>query len=356
MPPLQQLLASVQRHLLRERLAAAARYAAWGTVLVALVGVLLHLVVRPVSPLGLLAALGLPWLLALLQVITTRARPVECAAWADRHLGGRSAYATCLETAAVSRDKAAPAFAHLDAWIAQAAPTHLAQLAGRPFDANLRKPLSAALVCVALAMALLQLPTRAHPPSGESDAAANASKAGATGQPAAERREGSERVASTDAPGDRDANSAPQEPRSDAARTPVVATDPAAVATDDSPAATAETEVPAQAAARVNTTGREAGDNADTGDGTSLTAPWQGPLAARLRQVAGARDREEMRADPSRTADYAASAAVSSEAPAHAALTAAAANPPPAGTTSPLGPAEQAYLRAYFATDTGAAP
>lgn len=351
--PLQRLLAGVQRHLRRERLAAAARFAAWGTAIAAVLGALLHVVVRPVSPPGLLAALATPWLVALLQVITQRARPAECAAWADRHLGGRSAYSTWLEMIATSRDAAAPALAHLEAWLAESTPGRLAQLAAWPFDARLRKPLAAALVCSALALALLQLPARPLASGGESPQVEARSTATGTSQRPAVPTE-SARATDTGIRDESDTDLvALEQQRRDATAADTNASD-AAAETDGDTSSAPRDSAQSQATARVTATGREAGDSPDPGADTALTTPWQGELATQLRQISGTRERDALRADATRAADYDQSSGASGDTPADA-VRAAAATPPPARPALRLGPAEQAYLRAYFA-DSGATP
>lgn len=355
MSPLQQLLARVQRHLVRERLAAAARRAAWGSAGVAALGVLLHFLVRPVGLPGLLAALGLPWLLALLQVFTTRARPAECAAWADRHLEGRSAYSTWLELTATSRDAAVPAIAHLESWLAESTPRRLARLAARPFDARIRKPVAAALVCSALAIALLQLPARPLAGGREApQAAAHSTVTDAGQRPAGESDDSVPRSAGTgrgDAP---NADRAALEQRQRAASTQDASASEDADATDARTNSTPEDPAGGHATVRTAATGREAGNSPDAGPDVALTAPWQGELTARLRQVTGTRERDALRADATRVADYDGRSIARGTTNADA-LSAAAATPPPARPTLRLGPAEQAYLRAYFAA-SGASP
>lgn len=355
MHPTQWLLTRVQRHLLRERLAAAARYAAWGSAGIAALGALLQLVVRPVSLPELLAALGLPWLLALLQVITTRARPAECAAWADRSLGGRSAYATWLEMSAASRDAAAPAIAHLEDWLAKSTPDRLAQLAAWPFDAGLRKPVSAALVCSALAFALLQLPARPLAADREAlQTAAHSNATDASEQPADEPGAAAERAIGTGLGDEGNADLAALERQQRGATAADADAGDVAAETDDETGSTPGDSAEAKATARVTSTGREAGDSADTGADAAFTTPWQGELAARLRQVTGVPEREALRADATRAADYDEQPIAGGNASAGV-LSAAAATPSPARPALRLGPAEQAYLRAYFA-DSGASP
>ena len=344
--PLHTLLLEVGRHLRRERSAATARYAAWGAVLVALLAVVLHLSVRPVTPGELAVCLALTGLLAAGQALITRPSPTACADWADRHLGGRSGYGTCLEVSSRPRPAFDPAARHLDAWVAQAVPSSLAQLATRPFDARLRKPIAAALVCVALAIALLQLPTGARAPETMS-AAARATPAESA---LVEARPGVQRPPSRGS----DAGSAnePSPPaRATAGDTPATATAPAdardAAGRGDPPKGS-DTTLAARTTREAAATGREAGDVADTRGENLFTAPWQGELAAQLRDLAAQAPRRELRVDAGQDADFTGSATAVAGRDGDGSLVAAAATPPPAKASPPLSPAERAYLRAYL--------
>lgn len=349
MSPLQSLLLAVARHMRRERLAVTARYAAWAGALVALLAVLLHLFVRPVSATGLALCLALTVALAAWQAFVTPTTPADCAAWADRHLDGRSAYATCLEVFAQPREQMTPAMAHLEALVARAAPSSLAQLSARPFDARLGKPYATALVCVALATVLLQLPTRARAPEARAPATPGATPTAFTQDdddpgmqtPAAAVTPPHDAPTSASLPaGARDAaqqRATPSDGR-DAAAEERSARHPR----DDAAAAAAGT------ASRHAATGREAGDVADPSGDTVFTAPSQAALAARLREIAAQSPQRALQADASQDADFTDAAAADAGLAADASLTAAAATPPPASAAQPLAPAEQAYLRAYW--------
>lgn len=344
--PMHTLLFEVGRHLRRERSAATARYAAWGAVLVALLAVLLHLSVRPVTPGELALCLALTGLLAAGQALITRPSPADCADWADRHLGGRSGYATSLEVSSRSRRDRDPAAQHLDAWVAQAVPSSLGQLADRPFDAGLRKPLAAALVCVALAIALLQLPTGARTPETMTAAARTATaesalieeRPGVQGQPPRGSSVGDAREPASPAPA-----AARDTPANTAA--PADARDAAA---QDGRLRDGDTTPVARTTREAAATGREAGDVADASGENVFTAPWQGELAARLRDIATQAPRRELRADTGRDADFTDSTAADAARDDDRSLVVAPATPPPATASPPLSPAERAYLRAYL--------
>ena len=346
MSPLRTLLLAVDRHLRRERWATTARYAAWGAVLVGLLAVLLHLSVRPV-PVGELAlCLVLVGLVAAAQALATRPSPAECADWADHNLGGRSGYGTCLEVSARPRLGLDPATQHLDAWVAQAVPSSLAQLAAQPFDAGLRKPLAAALVCVALAIALLQLPTGARAPEAipASARAASAESTPTEQHPGVQRPSSQASSASGAAEPTPPSHSTARDSRSGA----TAAAEARGAAAQDERSQGDEATLAARTTRQAAATGREAGDVADAGSENLFTAPWQGELAARLRDVATQAPRRDLRADSGQDAEFTDTTAAIAGREGDGSLAAAAATPPPASASPPLSPAERAYLRAYL--------
>lgn len=348
----EEVLAVVQQRLQRERRAAGARRAAWGSVIVALLVAVVHLWIRPVSTSGALAAVALPWLLAALQSLATRPGRAECAQWADRHLDSRSGFATLQELSRSHAIAPTAAIAHLEAWLDETARRGLERLRQLPLATSLAKPLAAALVCVSLAVALLQIPTQ--------PLAARHETAPVASMTAAERSEFIAR------PGVRppDVASVTRAPDGDDARIDAearrggnpTATPPSrqqADSRDDSAMQPGEPPPGARTAAGATTTGREAGDSVDTGGDAGLVAPWQGDLVARLREIAATQTPPAGRAESTETAEYDAVAMSADALPAGTPAAGAAAPPPPATSTLLLGPAEQAYLRAYRA-DTGA--
>lgn len=346
MLPLRTLLLAVGRHQRRERWAATARYAAWGAVVVALLAVLLHLSVRQVTVGELVLCLLLTGLVAAAQALVTRPSLADCAEWADRHLGGRSGYATGLEVLARPRLDPDPAAQHLEAWVAQAVPSSLAQLAARPFDAGLRRPLAAALVCIALAIAMLQLPTGTRTP----ETASVAGQATPAAHASIEERSGVQQQPSRGSFAGGVVEPTPLE-QATARDTPATATPPAdarEAASQDEPPQDGDTTLAARTTKEAGATGREAGDVTDAGGANLFTAPWQGELTAQLRHIATQAPRSDSRADTAHKADFTDSTAADAGRDGHGSLVAAPATPPPASASPPLSPAERAYLRAYL--------
>lgn len=349
--PLQQLLDAVGRHLQRASLATAARQAAWGSALVMSGGTLIHLTVRPLTFGGLFAAALVPWVLALLQSLVTRVRPAECADWADRQLGGRSAFATALEHAGDERSVGQPAQVHLDEWIAHTAPHSLALLAARTLEVRWREPMITALVCTALAAGLLQLPTRPFAAATTAsrtlpDRAADAAVASTDTAAIAAARAPAMVVPLDRRPPTRDEDASQGLPV-------------AAAASDTSQQNdVAKSAIAASGTGGTATTtsggGREAGSSRDLGADGDLTSAWNGALAKRVRQVAVGRGPGNTSADATRPVDYSAADAATDNSPGVTAITAAA-TPPPASDGLRVGPVERAYLRAYWA-ENGARP
>ncbi len=166
MTPVQALLDAVQRRLWRDRFLAAGRQALWTAAAVSATAIALHLLLTPVGP----AAWGT--VIVLMAVVlgarAAAARPPEaaCALWADRHLGGASAYSTLLEQrqrGAASPALDSPALRQLERWVLEQLPQAQRQLAAQRQPARLARPLVAALVCAALAGGVLALFDRPPP-------------------------------------------------------------------------------------------------------------------------------------------------------------------------------------------------
>jgi hypothetical protein len=94
--------------------------------------------------------------------------------------------------------------------------------------------------------------------------------------------------------------------------------------------------------------GREAGDSPDTVEDTGFSASWQGELARKVLSSAATADLVPARADPARAADYVAALRPPDDPSAVVRISPAPAVPPTARPRVRLGPAEQAYVRAYF--------
>jgi hypothetical protein len=346
------LLGAVHRRLRLNALAGASRSAAWLTVAVALVAVLLHLLVRPVSAFPVALAVTITWGVALLRALVTPIRAGECAAWADRHLGGGCAYETFLEARGnVDSHDAAPARQRLAEWIEEAAPRSLARLAATPHEARVLRPAAIALVAVLLATALLLMPTQDH--SVVARTSADPSTPGPRAQATARDEAPGQRAEaeSPNATGDRVSatDSDDDETGDDGGPLPT----PGAVTEDPQEMkATGDLE-PAATATRAASGGRDAGANTDDATDAALSQAWQGELATTLRTLATPPP-ESSRADQSLAADYMGATADNTVTRPDATITPAAAAPR-AWRKQILGPVEQAYVRAYFAAP-GATP
>jgi hypothetical protein len=328
------------------------RFAAWVSVALALIAALLHLFVRPMGMGTMAIAMAVVWAAAMLQAIATPIRDATSAAWADRHLRGASAYATYLEAAVrPERTEATPALRRLVEWIEQAAPRSLAQLASISPDAGALKPVAAALVCTALTAVLLHVPVRqqAGGDAGSAGTAARATRtpAAALGPAADERVEAdATSAAAAGAPED----GTERNGREASARVP---------ATDDQVAAAEEQDIAqgsprGPASSRAAAGGRDAGESPDTAADAGLSEAWQGAMASTLRSLAQP-PQAAGRTDPTLEAEFATGAESGGAARGTGAFAPAAAVAPSAERKISLGPAEQAYVRAYF-EGSGATP
>lgn len=155
------LLATVRRHLWRAEFMAALRLALWASAGLLLVAVAVHLVVSPVPARAAGLVLALPWAALFARAAARRPDDAACALWADRHLGGASAFTTLVELDRVTAGRAhAPARRSLEQWAASRVPACLQQLATLPATTRLPRPLLSTAVCAALAGFVLSLPGR----------------------------------------------------------------------------------------------------------------------------------------------------------------------------------------------------
>lgn len=342
-----EVLRAVHRRLRRHYVASAARAAAWLSVVVAVVAVLLHLFVRPVDPAAVAVAVAITWFVAMAQALVRPVRDAECASWADRHLGGESAYETYLE----HRDAGgpAPAVQRLVAWIDSGARRSVGQLASMPGDVSLRKPLAVAAVALLLTTVLLQVPL-------QTTANVARTKAAATSAAASSERELRNSIGAQKADlaaGNDSASSVGVEQgdktSSDGGRTPASADASGKESREGARGANA-----APAAEQAAAGGRDAGQTADAIADTGLTEAWQGELATKMREFATT-DQQPSEADTTLAADYQPATTPQDAAAMVIAFKPAAAVPPEARSRMRLDPAEQAYVRSYFA-DSGATP
>jgi hypothetical protein len=318
-------------------------------VVVAAIAVLLHVFVRQIDVVAVAVAVVVTWLVALAQAFMRPVRAAECASWADRHLGGESAYETYLEHRDAGGD--APAMQRLVAWIDSGARRSAERLASLPDDLHLRKPCAVAAVALLLAIVLLQVPIQTTASSSRTQAAAAGNGA------ASEREHGDSGAARTaDLVAGNESTSSLTSDRGDTAsrdleRTPAAAGVPR-VDSETREASGGMNAGPAAEQAAAG--GRDAGKTADTLADTGLTEAWQGEMATKLRELAAA-DQQPSNADPALAADYQPATTRQDSAAAAIAFEPAAAVAPEARSRMRLGPAEQAYVRSYFA-DSGATP
>jgi hypothetical protein len=156
---LQMLLGMVRRRLWQGQYVAAVRLALWGSAGLMLLAVAAHLTARsfPVAT-ALLFALVALWASLLVWAGLRRPSDSACALWADRHLGGASAFTTLLEmgqsTQAITN---AQAVRWLEHWATAIVPQGLRLLAERRESVHLFRPLLLVLVCTALVTFVLTL-------------------------------------------------------------------------------------------------------------------------------------------------------------------------------------------------------
>jgi len=372
--PVQTLLNAVRRRLWRERCLAALRSCLWGSAGLMLLVAAVHLTVRAVPVTALMLGLALLWLAALAWAAGQRPALPACALWADRELGGASAFGTLLEQDPGNQVHP-PALRWLEHWAATRVPQAMHQLAQRPGSARWSRALLSLGVCASLAALVLMLPgrtpaARPRPASavlpaelalGLADStAAEASDAArqlndiagalrsSAAQALSERRE----PGPAPQPGKTPDAQASARAQADAVPNPANAS-----AAPASPALQAGVGVmPPAGAGAGDASGREAGSSPDTRgplDSQEARAdaggarPRQGTMTTQSA-LGGRAAPREMQADMDRLASY---DAASPALPGAAALTAgvaAAATPPAAVAATELSPTETSYVQAWM--------
>lgn len=175
--PMSDLLRAVRRRLWRGEGVAAIRLAAWGTAGLMPLGAGAYVVVRPFALGGAVAATALGWIALLARAGLRRPTDAQCALWADRHLGGQSAFTTWLEVEREpARDRDAAALRWLEQWVRARVPPALERLARAREAIRLARPLAAMIVCTVPAAIVYSLPAPGPSPppaaaSARSDAA-----------------------------------------------------------------------------------------------------------------------------------------------------------------------------------------
>ncbi len=366
----QTLLDSVRRRLWRDGFVRAVRRALWASALALLLFVALHLALWPVPAMLVWGSLGLLWAALLVLAATQRPSAAASALWADRHLGGASAFSTLFEAAggaaAAHGTSQAPARAWLVQWAAAQVPACAQRLAAWPASLRLARPLASAGVCAALAFFVLSLPGRAPPaaapvvaqalpasadrPTAEAavraamvNTVASALRAAGPREPAASR--GTEGAGGAAAAG-ADPGATPPAAASAAPATP---TGLGAAAQDGRRGTTVDAAPPRPAGAPQQSAGgagREAGASADWRADVGVSRPLQARSPVPTSAVDARPDGSIRQADLGRLGRYqddTSNAGARAELP-----TPAAATPPPAANATRLTPTQTTYVQAWL--------
>lgn len=364
------LLGAVRRRLWLERFVAALRTALWSWAAILAITAALHLAFgRP----GLAAAsvvAAVAGLAALGRATLRRPSEAESALYADRRLGGESAYTTWLEARAdAAGTQHSPALQRLVQWTAAAAPRSRGALEALRPSWRLARPLAAAAICTVVAALVTALPATDRGMAAEATRPAreppqSTEPVSLNGEDALARELAAElsapldsRVGSED-PGrgsmqrSRDGEGASAaavagESSADDARPPaaVAASDAAAVVETTGAASGSADEAGRAAAARASGSGREAGTSRDESAGTEGSRALQGALAVQRRDVIRPFEESARQADMGQAGIYEGDASALGAA---AALSEpAAARPPAARHAVTLTPAEAAFAAAW---------
>jgi hypothetical protein len=365
------LLATVRRRLWGDELIAAARGAAWASAALALLATAVHLGAHGLPLAGVALASALPWGVLLARAGWRRPMPATCALWADRHLGGRSAFSTWLEFVPGPADATPlPAAAFLAQWTSAQVPQALRQLAETPRSPRLLRPLLAMAMCMALAALVLALPGQspaAAPAAATASAApgpvadrplalaadaatapdlaadlAKALRSAPTPEAAARQPGGGQPQAAAPGQTDDAASALPAPPGAAAPRAqPGQPATAAAPASDQAPP-------PGAAQAAGAGAGRQAGDSRDERADVGVSRGPRQPLAVQRSAAGMPRPLTGRHADARQSARYDDAHGLPGAAAARADLAAAAATPPPATDPARLGPTETSYVQAWM--------
>lgn len=368
----QGLLGAVRRRLWRGQCVAALRQALWGSAGLMLLAVVVHLAARQVPTGAVLMATAALWVSMLAWTVTRRPSDASCALWADRHLGGASAFTTLLETGTGTQAALNPqAVQWLEAWATARVPDGLRRLSERREPALLSRPLLATLVCAAVTAGVLSLPdlapdlrqqAAAPSPSGSGDQTTTQAEPAAA--PGVDQLAAALRSASLQQPPE--ASQARREAGQAQAAAPdkVDGATPAAQAADKpagepatrsnsssgtaADATAAATTLQASGTGDGSGTGNEAGDSRDARGGTGVSPAPRGRIV-----VPGSRSTPwpvsaDRQADMGRLGSYDDEPSMPGAGSMPALAAAAAATPPAASETTRLSPAETSYVQAWM--------
>lgn len=352
------LLGQVRRRLRIQRLMRGLRTALRATAIVCVAAVPVHLWLHSLPVTAIVVALLIAWLVILAASARHPPTLADCADWADRHLDGASAYATAIEAARVPKpEESLEALAWLENGMRGRVEHSRRLLGSLETGSRLGRPALVATVCLALALAVLQLPGRVGAgPSG----AAGTPAAGENGEGARlgpERGEAALAKAMREAQQD-EARDGPlrmagrEEDRAGARRVPGDP-DPTAglpaTPQDDGPGAerssAADRERPDGQAHAGEGAGREAGGSPDRRSPAGSQDELAAGIEAIRRELSLDGGPEGRRADASAQASFTSGTTPAATGPA---IAPAPARPPRATDRIGRGPADAAYVAAYF--------
>jgi hypothetical protein len=331
-----------------------------------LLAVAVHLAVRPVPAGAMLSALTALWAAMLAWAGWRRPTDADCALWADRQLGGASAFTTLLETGqrrpAAAND---PAVSWLERWATARVPQGLRLLAERHEPAQLSRALVSAGVCAALAALVLTLPglapalqqqAAARPASSDADRIPlQGAELPASADVVSEMARALRSAASPEASERRPGSLAPAAGQGktddgDAAREAQALATPAGGRGADrgeAPGATADAGRATGTTAGTGS-GRQAGDSRDDRVDVGVSRALQGTMAVQRSDSNVRRASADRQADLERSADYDDRLPTHGAGALRAVPSAAAATPPPAAELARLAPTEATYVQAWM--------
>ena len=371
------LLAAVRGRLWRDRFIHATRNALWAWAVLLTAATALHLALGHPALAMALAVVVVAWIFALAWASLRRPTLAESALFADRFLGGESAYSTWLEAGvADAGDRHSPALQRLSQWTDTAVPTSRAALAALHTPSRLGRPLAAAGICTAVAALVMALPDagRSPVPQAARDGA-SPTEALSINDDALSRELEAELATPADSSvgphdpargsmrgdGGTDAAASASHPAESSAAVPPSTRDEVMQSTADAsrvaardggtPVGTPQAEpaddgVGRASAARTPGSGREAGTTRDDLAATDGSPVLPGALAVQRRDMIRPSDEAARQADMAQAGIYAGEVTTASGGPV-AAPTVAAARPPAARRETALSPAETAYVAAW---------
>jgi hypothetical protein len=364
---LQSLLGAVRRRLWRNEFAAAAGLALWGTAGLMLLAVAVHLAVRPVRIGVVLSATAVLWASMMARAGLRRPSDSACALWADRHLGGASAFSTLLE---MSNGTQGGPHAHglrwLEYWATARVPQSLRLLEERRDPTRLSRPLLLMLVCAAFATLVLTLPDLA-PSSRQQRAVSTAPSIAERPVPEAEPTMTEElagellhalrSVESNRTSDRRQVGPAPAAGRGESDDSAGSRVAPSGTATPgerapigNSPAGNPVDAVPATGATPASGagSGRAAGDRPDDRADAGSSRVLRGTMPLEGREPIARRRSPEKQADMDQLATFEEDPSIQRTANVRADHAPAAATPPATAENTQLTPSQGAYVQAWM--------